>query len=431
MEGYPVSVLHRSQYVASSNPLPVTSAFYPTQMDAFGRLRVSQPTTLFDNFFRYQENSEFNQQTSNNAHSSYNSNQGCVILTVGSNTGDRIYRETSKVFAYQPGKSLLVLESFTFNPLRTGLRQRVGYFDTSNGIYLQADGSNISFVKRSAVSNNVVELNIPKSEWNYDRLDGIGISQKTLDITRTQILFIDIEWLGVGTVRTGFIIDGEYILCHRFNHANAPSNNYNDTTLPYMTTACLPARYELENTAPTGSNVTSRMVTTCVSIISEGGYELQGKPRSIGWSVLDVPRSIPAKNTLYPIIALRLKTSRFGAIVIPRDLSLVNTVSGDNRWAIIIGATVTGGTWVSAGDDSSVEYNLEGSNAITDGTIVRQGYFTATTNSSPNISLGSAQLRYQLQRNTFTNTPTNFVVAMACSDINDKILSSIDWEELT
>ena len=252
MEGYPVTVLHRNQYVANSNPFPVTSSFYPTQMDAFGRLRISQPMTLFDSFNRYNQNSEFHQYTSNYAYSLYNSNQGCVVLTVGSNTGDLIYRETSKVFAYQPGKSLLVLESFTFNPLRTGLRQRVGYFDTSNGIYLQANGSNISFVKRSSVTNNVVELNIPKSEWNYDKLNGDGISKKTLDITRTQILFIDIEWLGVGTVRTGFVIDGEFILCHRFNHANTPSNIYNDTTLPYMTTACLPVRYELENTAQTG-----------------------------------------------------------------------------------------------------------------------------------------------------------------------------------
>lgn len=431
MEGYPVHVLHRHQYVETSNPLPVASTFYPTQMDAFGRLRMSTPITLFDSSSRYQDNIYFHHYTSNNAYRTFDSNQGCATLYVGSNQGDRIYRETSKVFAYQPGKSLLVLESFTFNPLTTGLRQRVGYFDTSNGIYLQAENSNISFVRRSVVSGSVLETVVPQSQWNYDRLDGLGISQKTLDITRTQILFIDIEWLGVGTVRTGFVMDGQFLLCHRFNHANTASTVYSDTTLPYMSTACLPIRYELENIAATGVNKTSRMIAICASVLSEGGYEIRGKPKSIGWELLDAPRDIPAKNTLYPILALRLKTTRLGAIVIPRDISLINTVAGDCRWAIVLRATVTGGTWYSAGDDSSVEYNLEGTNAITDGTIVRQGYFTATTNSSPSISLDSTIFRYQLERNSFTGTPTNFVVALASSDINDKVLVALDWEEVS
>ena len=431
MEGYPVNILHSSSFVGSSNPLPVRSVFAPTQVDAFGRLRVSQPLTVFDSSSRYNDNSDFHTFTSNNGYATFNSNQGCAILHVGSNQGDRIYRETAKIFAYQPGKSLLILESFTFNPLTTGLRQRVGYFDTSNGIYLQAESSNVSFVKRSAVSGSILEMVIPQSQWNYDKLDGLGISRRTLDITRTQILFIDIEWLGVGTVRTGFIIDGQYYLCHRFNHANEPSTVYNDTTLPYMTTACLPVRYELENIAPLPSNQTGRMVVTCSSVISEGGYEIRGKPRSIGWDILDAPRTIPAKNTLYPILALRLKSTHLDAIVVPREISIINTVAGDIRWAIILRATVTGGTWYSAGNDSSVEYNLTGTNTMTDGIIVRQGYFTASTNSSPSISLDSAIFRYQLERNSFTQTPTNLVVALASSDINDKVLVSLDWEELT
>jgi hypothetical protein len=431
MEGYPVHVLHRHQYVETSNPFPVMSTFYPSHLDAFGRLRISQPFTLFDSSTRYQDSLDFLHYTSNNAYRTFDSNHGCATLYVGSNQGDLIYRETSKVFAYQPGKSLLVLESFTFNPLTTGLRQRVGYFDTSNGIYLQAENSNISFVRRSVVSGSVLETVVPQNQWNYDTFNGLGISQKTLDITRAQILFIDVEWLGVGTVRTGFVVDGQFLLCHRFNHANAASTVYTDTTLPYMTTACLPLRYELENIASTGVNKTSRMFPICTSVLSEGGYEIRGRSGSIGWSVLDAPRDIPAKNTLYPILALRLKTSRLSAIVVPRAISLINTVAGDCRWVIVLRATVTGGTWYSAGNDSSVEYNLEGTNAITDGTIVRQGYFTATTNSSAVVSLDSSIFRYQLERNSFTNTPTNFVVGLASSDINDKVLVAVDWEEMS
>ncbi len=45
-------------------------------------------------------------------------------------------------------------------------------------------------------------------------MDGTGPSGAVLDITKAQILFMDIEWLGEGTVRLGFVIDGKFILSH-------------------------------------------------------------------------------------------------------------------------------------------------------------------------------------------------------------------------
>jgi hypothetical protein len=72
--------------------------------------------------------------------------------------------------------------------------------------------------------------------WNGDKLDGTGASGLTLDLTKPQILWIDFEWLGVGNVRCGFIINGQYIVCHTYQTANVYWN------FCLYTTAILPIK---------------------------------------------------------------------------------------------------------------------------------------------------------------------------------------------
>ena len=145
--------------------------------------------------------------------------------------------------------------TFVMNTSKTNLRQRVGYFGSNNGFFLEQNGTTIQFVKRSSVTGSVVDTPITQSNWNIDKLDGTGPSLLTLDLTSPQILFIDLEWLGVGSVRMGFVINGQFIHCHTFHHANS-------NTAPkgaYMQTACLPIRQEIENTAATASNSTLKI----------------------------------------------------------------------------------------------------------------------------------------------------------------------------
>lgn len=430
MNAYPVTVLYHSSNVEVNNPFPIhVASFAPPHIDAFGRFRISTPFTLFDSFHRYQDNGKFSQYTSNTAYSTYDSNSSTILLTVGSNIGDRIYRESNRIFAYQPGKSLLVMQTFSMNTPKIGLRQRQGYFDTENGIYIQQDGLTLSFVKRSYVSGILKEIIVPQSSWNFDRMDGTGPTKYILDVTRCQIMFMDIEWLGVGSVRIGFVIDGKYCIAHIFHHANLPNIDSADRSYPYMSTACLPIRIELENTTNTQTFSHHRLI--CATVISEGGYELRGKQRSAGFSILDVPKSLPIKNTFYSIVSIRLKSTRLNAIVVPTDFSIMATVASDYRWALIQGATISNATWETTGTDSSVEYTLNSTNAITDGNILKTGYFTATTNSSMVASLDSSIFKYQLERNTFTNIASIFTLACLSKANGNSVLGSIDWEEIT
>jgi hypothetical protein len=401
----------------------VPEAVGPMANDAFGRLRVSNPLTLFDSSHRYRDNGLWNTSTSGGGVAVFSPNEGLMNLEVDTASGSQVLRETTKVFSYQPGKSLLVLNTFVMAPAQTNLRQRVGYFGTQNGIYVQLNNSTVSFVERSLVTGT--ETVADQSTWNVDKLDGNGPSGVTLDITKAQIFFMDIEWLGEGTVRLGFVIDGAFILCHRFNHANL-------ITSTYITTASLPLRYEITNTGVTANSSTLKQV--CSTAISEGGYELRGAQQAIG-TPITAPTTFPVAGTYYPLAAIRLISTKLDAIVIPTAISVLGLGNGKNyAWRIVQGGTVTGGAgWVPIGADSAVEYNLTGT-AVTGGRVLAQGYVNSSNQASPSINiLKEALFASQLERNTFTGTAYELVVEAAIDTIGGTLgmYASIDWEEIS
>jgi hypothetical protein len=411
----PVTVLNTIDTITTSNPL---------QLDAFGRFRVSQPLTLFDSSHRYRDNNLWSSLTAVSGTYAFNQNQGLMDLTVTAASGSSVIRETTKVFSYQPGKSLLVLNTFVFAPSATGLRQRTGYFGQDNGIYFQLDDGTISFVERSLVTGIPSETIVPLSGWNVDKMDGTGPSGFTLDITKAQISWMDIEWLGVGTVRCGFVIDGKFVHCHSFHHANRIASTY-------ITTASLPLRYEITNKATTG--VTRTMKQICSTVISEGGYELRGLQQSIGTSIT-APKALAAQGTFYPVASIRLKASpnRLDSIVILTALSLMGVGTGIYQWKVFASSSTTGGNaWQSAGPDSSVEYKLDGT-AVSGGRTMAEGYFTSNTQGSTTIDiLKEALFKFQLERNGLTANPYELCVAVAASTNGELVHGSMDWEEIS
>ena len=418
--------------VSQTNPFPVTissisqSSSAETNTDAFGRQRISSPLTLFDSSHRYKDNGLWNEDITGDASSTFSVNEGLVNLTVGDNANDEIIRETNKVMSYQPGKSLLILNSFVFNAAKTGLRQRVGYFGTDNGIYLEQDGTNIYLVERSKITGSVVESKIAQADWNVDKLDGTGTTGYTLDLTKAQILYIDLEWLGIGTVRIGFVINGRFVVCHAFHHANLVSGTY-------ITTGSLPLRYEIKQQTEVGDSSTATLKQICSSVMSEGGYELRGRQQAIG-TVITSPYQLTTAGTYYPVASIRLKTSSLDAIVILTALSILGTGNGYNyNWQIVAGGSITAGSWVSAGADSAVEYNITGTaHTLGTGRILASGFIASNNQSSASTDiLKEALFKFQLERNSFTSTPEILTIRMACGTDTADVFASMDWEEIS
>lgn len=393
----------------------------PTGMavDAFGRARSSQPFTLFDSFHRYQDNGKISEEAVGGS-SAHDLNAGLIQCTIDTNAGSHIYRESSRVFAYQPGKSLQILQTYIWSPHKTGLRQRYGYFDASNGVFLEQTDQGLCWVERSTSTGTLTETRVYQSDWNYDKMDGTGVSRLTLDMTKAQIQFLDIEWLGLGSVRCGFVINGKFILAHTFHHANI-------ITSTYMATACLPVRAEIENVIATSSYSTMKIV--CSTVISEGGYELRGRSLSQGHPI-NAPRALATPNTTYPIFSMRLKSNRLGAVVDPKTFGLAVGAAANFKYFIIGGCTSSGGTWVSAGTDSSVEYNLAPT-SYTGGRILDSGYIIASNQTAAAPQQERNPFSYQLERNTFTSTPYEFLIAMVSDGNNQNVWGTVQWQEVT
>lgn len=395
-----------------------------TSGDAFGRMRISQPLTIFDSSHRYRDNNLWDDLVVGTGSTvGFVTTQGLVEIGIGTTAGCSVIRETTKVFSYQPGKSLLVLNTFVMDSPKTNLRQRVGYFGADNGMYFEVDETTAYFVERSLSTGT--ETRVPQTEWNVDKLDGTGVSGYTLDSSKAQILWMDIEWLGLGTVRIGFVINGQFIHCHSFHHANLIQSTY-------ITTASLPLRYEIANTGITTSASTLKQV--CSSVISEGGYELRGLQQAVNTPITS-PVDLPSPAaTYYPVISIRLKSSpdRLDAIVIITALSLMGTGNGPiYNWQLKASATTSGGTWVSAGVDSAVEYKIAGG-TVSGGRILASGFFSSNNQSQASVDiLKEALFKFQLERDGLTQTPYELTLVCASDTAGADVFASLDWEEIS
>jgi hypothetical protein len=346
-----------------------------TNVDAFGRVRVSAPYTIFDSQNRYAIDNQFDTSTATGGSTTYLPNESSVRMDVTTSSGSEVVRQTYRCMPYQPGKGLLCLATFVMNTAKTGLRQRVGYFGTQNGVFIQQADSTVSFVLRSYISGSVSDARaVNQADWNGDKLNGTGDSGYTLDLTKAQILWMDFEWLGVGSVRCGFIIDGNYIVCHTFENAN-------DITSVYMTTAILPVRYEITNTAATAS--ASSLKQICSSVVSEGGYEQT--------SIEHVARRTTTKTsistTFLPLVSIRLASTALNAVVLPVKFNVMPTSTGDD-FEVILAKNSTGLTsasWAAVASDANVEMDTSAT-AMTVGTIVDIQYVKSTNQSSGTIN---------------------------------------------
>jgi len=389
-----------------------------TNVDAFGRLRTSGPYTLFDSQNRYVKNDLFDETTATGGTVTYDANASTVLLNVTTSSGSSVVRQTYRSFSYQPGKGLLSLNTFVMDAAKANVRTRVGYFNEQNGVFLERDGTTVNIVRRTYTSGAAVDTVVPQSSWNGDKLDGTGDSGYTLDLTKAQILWEDFEWLGVGSVRVGFVIDGGYIVCHTFQNAN----NLNAV---YMTTAMLPVRYEITNTGTAASASTLKQI--CSTVISEGGYEKK--------VALNVARMTTANGsistTFVPLVSLRLASGRTGAIVIPDGYSVLPTATSATTFEIVLvkNPTLTGASWV-ASDSSNVQQDLSAT-SYTGGTIVQQQYVLSSTLAN-GIAAGVGDYNWDLQFGaTISGTSDIYTLAVRTLSGTHSAIGSLSFWDLT
>jgi len=390
-----------------------------TAYDAFGRLRVSNPLTIFDSKNVMSKNDLFDEDLTGSGTVTYTANKSTVNLNVTTASGDKVIRQSKRVMSYQPGKSLLILNTFVMNTPEADLKQKVGTFDANNGIFFYADGTTLKIVRRTYVTGSPADTEISQSSWNGDKLDGTGASGYDLNVDKATILFTDYEWLGMGAVRVGFVIDGKFITAHTFLNAN-------DLTTVYMQTANLPIRYEIETTGTISGAAVLQQV--CSTAMIEGGYAPEGLRQSIGTASLGGV-NLTTAGTFYNLATIRIKSGRPYAVIIPIDVAASAISNSDFEIKLIRNATPsTAFSYTSYSDN--VEYDLTGTTTITGGTIIGQAYLSGKGANSLSFAQDGFNFAYQIGQTIAGVSDTITLCAKGASN-GDDICGTLKWVDLT
>lgn len=413
-----------------SYPVRILSSL-TMQRDAFDRERISDNFTLGDYKNIYTLDPQCLTKTVGGAAVNFISNECCARLSTSTANNDLAIFQSRMYHPYQPGKSQYIMTSFNLHNGESNVRKRVGYFDDENGVFLELTENGVSINLRSSASGTPTTTTVNQSNWNVDPLNGVGPSKKTLDLSKTQLMFIDFQWLGVGSIRVGFAIDGDHIIAHRFK------SNANFLTTVYMSNPSLPIRSEIANTG--ALTTTAMMDHICSTVISEGGYVEVGTD----YSILSGIRTISAGvgNSL-PMICIRLKNTYKGkenrllarlsmleVFAIDRNISYrVITYDGSDH--------VVGGTWSSVSDESACEYNITATSLTGTGNEIANGFAVGGGNGSnafgsmTSASGSSARRNYIAQNIDSTGSSIYVIYVTNLTGNAANVAAGIQWREV-
>lgn len=392
-------------------------------IDAFSRWRVSDPVHLFDSNFVYNLQTLTQEQITAEAGATiaHDATNSCALMTfAGTPTGGKAYMQSYQYFRYQSGRSQLILMTFNFIETKANTLKFVGYGDRDNGIFLEQSGTTVQFKIYS--NTDAASETVAKSAWNLDKLDGTGASAVTLDLTKTQILVIDLQWLGVGRVRVGFDVGGEVIYAHEFNHANA-------TTVPYMKSGSLPVSAGMTCTG----TVSTTMRFICSSVISEGGEREVGAINlTQGTASLTA-----ASGARTHAISIRPKTT-FNSVtnrvtIIPTGLSVLVTGNNPVKWELCIGDVITGTTTFADvnATHSSIEYNTAGTTSAAPAVVLQSGYVAASAAIDGSIA-SSIFARIPITLNAAAAVRSNGTLTLLVTGIgaSSACQAELSWKEI-
>jgi hypothetical protein len=402
-------------YLGVPNPLPITASDTPI-IDAFGRLRVSNPVTIFDSKQIFDNQPLFwddSEVSGTGTSSTYSKPYARTRIAVSATTAGKRVRQTFMRFNYQPGKSQQIIMTSKLTGETTGIKAAVGQFDDDHGLFFQLDAGTMYVARRSSVTGSAVDTRVAQASWNIDPMDGTGPSGVTLDPTKTQIMMIDYEWLGVGRVRFGFVVDGLIYYCHEFLNTNSLEE-------VYISTPNSPLRYEIEND---GTGAVASIDHICSTVITEGGQQDLGVLRHIDNSIT----SAMTAGTTYALIGLRLKSTNLGAAIDLINVScLCSTKDDAAHWEVRLNPTVAG-TFTYADQTNSSVQTASGAigNTVTGGVEIDGGYFSTAVPSN-NAVKNAIRLGADI-----AGTRDEVVLCVRGISANINAYTSMTWRELS
>ena len=311
--------------------------------DAFGRLRTSEPFTVFESKSLEMDNTfVWSLSLAGGAVDTYELADSRHVMTVPASGGAYAIRQTKRRINYQPGKSQMFKITMDNFHSQTGVTKRAGTmldaqsvtmpatspYTPYSGIWFESTGDG---VYATIMDGGAVLHSVEQADW-LDPLDGTGPSGMTVDWSMSQLLTIDYEWLGVGTVRFG-LQTGENQITYISSYTHA-----NNATGVYMKSPNLPIRYEIRSDSGAGT-----FSAICVEVESEGGQEPLGRQGEVGL-VTDESIAFGAgsADSWRMLVAFRYMPGMEGTEINLEKVSTILESTGSYKWALIMNPTIAG-----------------------------------------------------------------------------------------
>jgi hypothetical protein len=398
---------------------PLNVKFPSTGLDAFGRLRVSEPQSLFETSFLVDDQPLlFSKQLTSCGTANHNINKSSIDFATTTVSGSKAVMQSKQYFSYHPGKSHLMMITGNLGGLQSNIRKRAGLFDVNNGVFFELNGTTPRVVVRSKVSGSVVDTAVDQANWNIDKLDGTGPSGIAIDWTKQQLFFCDMQWLGSGSVRFGTIIGGSIVYAHQMDHANV-------ITTPWAQFASWPFRFEIENTSATVSPGSATL--TCMTLISEGGWRREGVLRTVYNGA--TARSFGASGSSVPVLSLRKQSAYVNIPINIVDIGAFANSADDFLIKVVVNGTLTGASFSNVSGLCQVDTSAT---AITGGNEVYSFYLrgSSTTGSQQTADIFNSVINLVLGSDL---TGTSDVISIVGTNITAtaNLSAFINYKEIT
>ncbi len=380
------------------------------------RLKISPYQTVFFNTFQYGKESDvWDEKIVGVGTATWNQYGSNIILQVGSTAGSKVIRQTKNVMRYIPGRPSALTFAIRLETPQVGIRRRFGLFDDYNGAYFEDNGGTYSYVIRTSTSGITTERRVGRNEWNGEKFDGNGWTGVTADPTKQQMISINYEWYGGGTVEFNWLMKGETIRSHTFDHSNVIDR-------VWCSTPFLPIRCEIENI--TGVAGTHRLYQGSNSLIQDGNADKLGTLLSQSNPITGT--TMPLANTFYPIVSLRLKSSALQAVMLLRSLQAVTNDNTNVYWRLLQNATLTNPVWTNHPDpDSFVQYDTSAT-AVSGGRDILSGFVVS---GGSDLTEVDRLADLQLGRSGIGTVSDTFTLACASPNVNKAALAVLNWIE--
>ena len=380
------------------------------------RLKTAPFQTVFFNTFQYgKETDVWDERIVGVGTATWNQYSSNVIMQVGVTTGSKVIRQTKNVMRYIPGRPATLAFAIRLEQPQVGIRRRFGLFDDNNGAYFEDDGGTYSYVIRTSTSGITTEIRVGRDEWNGEKFDGNGWTGVTADPTKQQMISINYEWYGAGTVDFSWLMKGETIKSHTFDN----SNNLDKV---WCSSPFLPIRCEIENI--TGVAGTHYLYQGSNSLIQEGEPEKLGTLLSQSNSITGTTMAL--SDTFYPIVSLRLKSTALQAVMLLRSLQAVTNDNTNVYWKLLENATLTNPVWTNhTNPDSFVQYDISAT-ALSGGKDILSGF---TMEGGAALTEIDRFADLQLGRSGIGTISDTYTLACASPNVNKKALAVLNWIE--